>query len=485
MKIGLTFDDVLLIPRYSNVDPAKVDLTTFITKKIQLNIPLISAAMDSVTEAETAIAMARAGGIGIIHKNMSISEQTHQVEIVKRSESGMIIDPIFISPEQTIQQIIQIFKQHHISGLPVVDHEKCLLGLITNRDIRYIEDLKTTAKKAMTPFKKLITIKHSVSLAEAKAIMQKHKIEKLPIIDQKKHLIGLITSKDIDKSIAYPFASKDKYNRLLVGAAIGISDYLTRVPKLIAAGVDVFVLDSAHGHSASIINAIKDLKERFPEIEIIAGNIATAKAAEDLIAAGADAIKVGMGPGSICTTRIVAGIGMPQISAILEIAQISKTKGIPMIADGGIRYSGDITKALAAGANALMIGSLFAGCKETPGKEILYNGKKYKYYRGMGSLGAINQAAGKDRYSQGFQNFTKLVPEGIEAAVPYKGELSEIIFQLLGGVKSGFGYCGSKNIFELQTTADFVQISAAALKESHPHDVFLLREAPNYNNFDN
>lgn len=476
----LTFDDVLLLPKYSEVTPSMVNTETILVNGIKIKTPFISAAMDTVTEYEMAKALAYVGGIGIIHKNMSIDEQAHQIEKVKKTENGIISDPITISPNTTILEAENIMREYKIGGLPVVDENKKLLGILTNRDMRFEKNTNKTAKELMTPFKKLIVAHSQVSIEEAKEILHINRIEKLPIIDKEKRLIGLITIKDIFSVEEHPNASRDSKGRLLVGGAIGISDALERTEKLIKADVDVLVLDSAHGHSKNIIETLKKIKIEFPNIPIIAGNIATKEAAIDLIEAGADALKVGIGPGSICTTRIVAGIGVPQLTAIIDVVSVAKRYNIPVIADGGIRYSGDIVKALAAGANSVMIGSIFAGTEEAPGETILYQGRKYKTYRGMGSIGAMKKGS-KDRYFQeNVSNTDKFVPEGVEGMVPYKGKVSEVAYQLLGGLKSGMGYIGAKNIYELNEKAEFIKITSASIKESHPHDISITKESPNY-----
>ncbi|MBM7559094.1 IMP dehydrogenase [Marinitoga litoralis] len=476
----LTFDDVLLLPKYSEVTPSMVNTETILVNGIKIKTPFISAAMDTVTEYEMAKALAYVGGIGIIHKNMSIDEQAHQIEKVKKTENGIISNPITISPNTTILEAENIMREYKIGGLPVVDENKKLLGILTNRDMRFEKNTNKTAKELMTPFKKLIVAHSQVSIEEAKEILHINRIEKLPIIDKEKRLIGLITIKDIFSVEEHPNASRDSKGRLLVGGAIGISDALERTEKLIKADVDVLVLDSAHGHSKNIIETLKKIKIEFPNIPIIAGNIATKEAAIDLIEAGADALKVGIGPGSICTTRIVAGIGVPQLTAIIDVVSVAKRYNIPVIADGGIRYSGDIVKALAAGANSVMIGSIFAGTEEAPGETILYQGRKYKTYRGMGSIGAMKKGS-KDRYFQeNVSNTDKFVPEGVEGMVPYKGKVSEVAYQLLGGLKSGMGYIGAKNIYELHEKAEFIKITSASIKESHPHDISITKESPNY-----
>ena len=476
----LTFDDVLLVPKYSEVTPSLVNTKSRLVNDIYLNTPFLSAAMDTVTESKMAKAMAHMGGIGIIHKNMTIKEQAHEIEKVKKSENGIIYDPITIKPNTTIYEAEIIMHEYKIGGLPVVDENNRLLGILTNRDMRFEKDSSKKAKSLMTPFKKLIVAGPHISINEAKEILHENKIEKLPIINENQELIGLITIKDIFSVIEHPNASRDSKGRLLVGGALGVSDALERAKVLIEANVDVIVLDSAHGHSKNILETLKILKNNFPNTPVIAGNIATAEAANDLIKAGADALKVGIGPGSICTTRVVAGIGVPQLTAIMDVTKVAKKYNIPVIADGGIRYSGDIVKALAAGANTVMFGSLFAGTEEAPGETILYQGRKYKTYRGMGSIGAMKKGS-KDRYFQeNITNTDKLVPEGVEGMVPYKGGVSEVIYQLLGGLKSGMGYIGAKNIKELHEKAEFIKITSASFKESHPHDISITKESPNY-----
>ena len=473
---GLTFDDVLLVPQKSDVTPDKVQLGTQLTKNIRLNIPMMSSAMDTVTEANLAIAMAREGGIGIVHKNMTIEQQATEVDKVKRSEHGVITDPFSLSPEHTLTDADQLMGKFRISGVPITENNK-LVGIITNRDLKFETDYTKKIKEVMTS-KNLITAPVGTTLDEAKEILRKHKIEKLPLVDANGNLGGLITIKDIEKTVKYPNAAKDSKGRLLVGAAIGITaDVLDRVAALVNAKVDVLVLDSAHGHSQNIVDCLKKVKEHYPEIPVIAGNIATGEAAKALIEAGADAVKVGIGPGSICTTRIVAGVGVPQVTAINQVYEVAKEYGIPVIADGGIKYSGDLPKAIAAGADVIMMGSLFAGCEESPGETEIYEGRKYKVYRGMGSIAAMEKGS-KDRY---FQTGTKkLVPEGVEGRVPYKGALSDTIFQLIGGMRSAMGYCGAHNIEELKLNGKFVKITAAGLRESHPHDISITKEAPNY-----
>ena len=475
-KRAFTFDDVLLVPRHSQVLPKEVSLKSHLTKNISLNIPIISAAMDTVTEYRAAIAMARLGGLGIIHKNMDISTQAAEVRKVKKSESGVIIDPIYIKPGATLGEAEQIMREFRISGVPVIDDYDKLVGILTNRDMRFETDMKKQVGEVMTKAP-LITAQVGTSLDEAAAIMHKNKIEKLPIVDEKGYLKGLITIKDIKKRKDYPDSNKDEFGRLRVGAAIGVNQ-IDRAEALIKAGVDVLVLDSAHGHSEGIINTLKRIKDQFA-VDVIAGNVATAEATEDLIKAGADGVKVGIGPGSICTTRIVAGVGMPQISAIDECAAMGKKYGVPIIADGGIKYSGDVAKALAAGASCVMIGSLLAGTEESPGETIMFQGRQYKNYRGMGSLGAM-QKGSTDRYFQEGTAADKLVPEGIEGRVPFRGRVADVIHQLIGGIRSSMGYLGSEDIETFQKVAEFVEITAAGLKESHVHDVDITKEAPNY-----
>ena len=473
---GITFDDVLLVPAYSEVIPNEVDVTTYLTKKIKLNIPLMSAGMDTVTEHRMAIAMARQGGIGIIHKNMSIEAQAEEVDKVKRSENGVITDPFYLSPEHTLKDADELMAKFRISGVPITEGRK-LVGIITNRDLKFEEDFTKKIKECMTS-EHLVTAKEGITLTEAKKILAKARVEKLPIVDDDFNLKGLITIKDIEKQIKYPLSAKDEQGRLLCGAAIGITaDVLKRVEALVKAHVDVVVLDSAHGHSANVIRCVKMIKENYPDLQVIAGNVATGEATRALIEAGADCVKVGIGPGSVCTTRVVAGIGVPQISAIMDCYEVAKEYGIPIIADGGIKYSGDVTKALAAGGNVCMMGSMFAGCDESPGTFELYQGRKYKVYRGMGSIAAMENGS-KDRYFQ--SNAKKLVPEGVEGRVAYKGMVEDTVFQLLGGLRAGMGYCGAKDIPTLQQTGKFVKISAASLKESHPHDIHITKEAPNY-----
>ena len=475
-KEGFTFDDVLLVPQKSEVTPDMIELGTNLTKKVRLNIPIISAAMDTVTESSLAIAIAREGGLGVIHKNMTIEQQAMEVDKVKRNENGVIIDPFYLSPDNTLEEADALMGKYKISGVPITVDGK-LVGIFTNRDLRFESDLTKRLGDCMTK-DNLVTAPEGTTLEEAAVILQKKKVEKLPIVDENGMLKGLITIKDIEKSQKYPNSARDAQGRLVVGAAIGATqDVLERAKALIDAKVDVLVLDSAHGHSKNIIEAVKKVKTAFPEIPVIAGNIATAEAAEDLIQAGADAIKVGIGPGSICTTRVVAGIGVPQITAIFDCAQVAKKYGVPVIADGGIKYSGDLVKAIAAGADVVMIGSLFAGCEESPGECEIYQGRQFKVYRGMGSIAAMNKGS-KDRYFQ--TNTKKLVPEGVEGRVPYKGALCETVYQLLGGIRSGMGYCGTQTIPELKEKGKFVRITSAGLIESHPHDINITKEAPNY-----
>ncbi len=476
VKEGLTFDDVLLIPAKSDVTPNMIDTTTKLTKNISLNTPIMTAAMDTVTESKMAIAIAREGGIGIIHKNMSIEMQVDEVDKVKRSENGVIVNPFFLSPDDTVQNADGLMGKYKISGVPIVENGK-LVGIFTNRDLRFISDPNQRIGDVMTK-ENLITAPVGTTLDQAQEILRKHKIEKLPLVDDNGYLKGLITIKDIEKSVQYPNTARDKSGRLLCGAAIGITpDVLDRAGALIKAQVDVLVLDSAHGHSKNIMVTLDRVKNAYPDTPVIAGNVATAAAAEDLIKAGADAVKVGIGPGSICTTRVVAGIGVPQITAVYDCACAAAKYGVPVIADGGIKYSGDIVKALAAGANVVMLGSLLAGCEEAPGDVEIYQGRSFKVYRGMGSLAAMKKGSA-DRY---FQDKTKkLVPEGVEGRVPYKGSVADTIFQLIGGIRSGMGYCGCPTIEDLQERAEFVRITGAGLKESHPHDIYITKEAPNY-----
>jgi IMP dehydrogenase len=477
LQLGLTFDDVLLIPAESDVLPKQVGLGTRLTRKLTLNIPLLSSAMDTVTESRTAIAMAQEGGIGIIHKNLPPADQAREVMRVKKFESGLVADPVTIEPEARLHQAVELMKSHNISGIPVVKAGK-LLGILTNRDLRFERNLDQQVGAVMT--RTLITAREGVQMDEAKALLHKNRIEKLLVVDGEQRLKGLITIKDIEKTRAHPFAAKDGQGRLLCGAAVGAGDYDERVELLVKAGVDVICVDTAHGHSRGVLDAVRAVKKRWPDLQLIAGNVATGAGTQALIDAGADAIKVGIGPGSICTTRVVAGVGVPQITAVDESARIASAAGVPVISDGGIKYSGDIVKALAAGASTVMIGSLFAGCEEAPGDVILYQGRSYKAYRGMGSLGAMKKGS-KDRYFQGdVDEELKLVPEGIEGRVPYKGSLSMIVFQMLGGIRAGMGYVGCKDIGELQSKARFMRISPAGLRESHVHDVIITQEAPNY-----
>ena len=473
---SITFDDVLLVPAYSNVVPNQVDVSTNLTKKIRLNIPMMSAGMDTVTEERMAIAMARQGGIGIIHKNMSIQEQAEQVDRVKRSENGVITDPFFLSPDHTLADAEDLMRKFRISGVPITVGKK-LVGIITNRDLKFETDYTRKISEVMTS-ENLVTAKAGTTLEEAKKILAKSKKEKLPIVDDDFNLVGLITIKDIEKTIKYPLAAKDSQGRLLCGAAVGITaNCLDRVKELVDAKVDVVVLDSSHGHSQNVINCLSMIKEHFPDLDVIAGNVATGEGTKALIEAGADAVKVGIGPGSICTTRVVTGCGVPQISAIMNSFEVAKKYGIPIIADGGIKYSGDMTKALAAGGNVCMMGSMFAGCEESPGEVELFQGRKYKVYRGMGSIAAMENGS-KDRYFQ--ENAKKLVPEGVEGRVAYKGSVEDTVFQLLGGIRSGMGLTGSHNIKELQENGRFIKITSASLRENHPHDIQITKEAPNY-----
>ena len=477
-KEGLTFDDVLLIPAHSDVTPNMVSLGTRLAGDIHLNTPIMTAAMDTVTDARMAIAIAREGGIGIIHKNMSVEQQADEVDKVKRSENGVIVDPFSLTENKLVRDADELMSKFRISGVPIVDGEGKLVGIITNRDMRFLTDYHEKIGNVMTKKEKLITAPVGTTLKEAQMILSKNKVEKLPLVDENGYLKGLITIKDIEKSVKFPNSARDARGRLLCGAGIGMTaNMMERAQALIDAQVDVLVLDSAHGHSANIINALRQLKAAFPATPIIAGNIATAEAAEELIAAGADCLKVGIGPGSICTTRVVAGIGVPQITAVYDVACVAKKHNIPVIADGGIKYSGDIVKALAAGADVVMLGSLLAGCEEAPGETEIYQGREFKVYRGMGSLGAMANGS-KDRYFQ--EGARKLVPEGVEGRVPYKGAVADTIFQLIGGIRSGMGYCGCATIPELWEKAQFVRITGAGLKESHPHDIYITKEAPNY-----
>ena len=473
---GITFDDVLLVPQYSEVTPNMVDLSTHLTKKIKLNIPLMSAGMDTVTEHRMAIAMARQGGIGIIHKNMSIEQQAEEVDKVKRSENGVITDPFYLSPDNTLEDANNLMAKFRISGVPITENGK-LVGIITNRDLKFEEDFSRPIKECMTS-ENLVTAPVGITLDEAKKILAKARKEKLPIVDENFNLKGLITIKDIEKQIKYPLSAKDAQGRLLCGAAVGITkNVLERVDALVKARVDVIVIDSAHGHSKNIIKTLKEIKAAYPDLQVIAGNIATGEAAKALIEAGVDAVKVGIGPGSICTTRVVAGIGVPQITAVMDVYNVTKEYGIPLIADGGIKYSGDVVKAIAAGGSVCMLGSIFAGCDESTGTFELFQGRKYKVYRGMGSIAAMENGS-KDRYFQ--TDAKKLVPEGVEGRVAYKGLVEDTIFQLMGGLRSGMGYCGAPDIPTLQENGRFVKITSAALRESHPHDIHITKEAPNY-----
>ncbi len=479
-KEGFTYDDVLLVPQYSEVLPRDVDITSYLTKKIKLNVPIISSAMDTVTESAMAIAMAKEGGIGILHKNMSIEEQAKQVRKVKRSESGMIHDPITLPGTALVKEAMTIMKENKIGGIPIVDKNMKLLGILTNRDLRFQKDLEVPVSEVMTKTN-LITGSVGTDLKDAEKILTKYKVEKLPLVDKQNKLVGLITYKDIMKVKSRPRSSRDSFGRLRVGAAVGVTiDTLLRVRALEESGVDVVVIDTAHGHSKGVIEMLKKIKKGFPKLEIIVGNVVTKEAARDLVAAGADAIKVGIGPGSICTTRIISGVGFPQFSAVFEVAQAIKGSGVPIIADGGIRYTGDIPKAIGAGASSVMAGSIFAGVEESPGDTIILDSRKYKTYRGMGSIEAMQQGS-KDRYFQDTEDdIKKLVPEGIVGRVSFKGELSEVIFQLVGGLRAGMGYCGAESIKALQKKAKFVRITQFGIEESHPHDVIITKEAPNY-----
>ena len=474
---GLTFDDVLLVPAESNVLPPDVDLSTHLTRNIKLNIPIMSAAMDTVTEYRMAIAIAREGGIGVIHKSMPIDAQAEQVDMVKRSENGVITNPFYLGPDNTLEEADNLMAKYRISGVPIVDENGRLIGIITNRDMKFEEDMSRPIRDVMTS-EGLVTGREGTTLEEAKDILRRHKIEKLPIVDDDFHLKGLITIKDIEKVVKYPNSAKDSHGRLLCAAAIGVTkDMLDRAGALVAAGVDALVLDSAHGHSANIMRCVGEVKEHFPDVGVIAGNVATAEGTEALIKAGADCVKVGIGPGSICTTRVVSGIGVPQITAIMQSAEMADKYGVPIIADGGIKYSGDIVKAIAAGGSVVMMGSMLAGCEESPGESEIFQGRQFKVYRGMGSLGAMQKGSG-DRY---FQSGTKKhVPEGVEGRVPYKGAVSDTIYQMMGGLRSGMGYCGVPTIQDLRTKTRFIRITGAGLKESHPHDIYITKEAPNY-----
>ncbi len=477
---ALTFDDVLLVPAKSHFLPREVDVSTLLTPEIKLNIPIISAAMDTVTESDLAIALAREGGIGILHKNMSIEKQCEEVDKVKRSESGMIKDPVTLFPDKSIGDALELMKKYSVSGIPIINHSKKLVGILTNRDLRFEPNKKLKVSQLMTK-ENLVTAPVGTTLEKAEKILQRYKIEKLPVVDRKGILKGLITFKDIMKKKKHPNACKDEHGRLRVGAAVGVTkDTFDRISELILNGADVIVIDTAHGHSAGVMRVVKEARKKFKYIQLIAGNVATYQAVIDLINCGVDAVKVGIGPGSICTTRVIAGVGVPQISAVMEANRASKKSGIPIIADGGIKQTGDVAKALAAGAHSVMIGGLFAGVEESPGETILYEGRSFKSYRGMGSLGAMKEGS-KDRYFQDVEDdIAKLVPEGVEGRVPFKGPLSDTIYQLVGGLRAAMGYCGVKNISQLRTKAKFVRVTHAGLKESHPHDVFITKEAPNY-----
>ncbi len=474
---AITFDDVLLIPSYSEVLPNQVSLKSRLTDKITLNVPIVSAAMDTVTEADLAIALARVGGVGFIHKNMPIAEQAAQVNKVKRSENGMIADPVTLSKDHTLGEAKDLMSKYKISGLPVVDAENVLIGIITNRDVKYQEDLSMKVEDLMTK-DNIVTSDKNTTLESAKKILLENRVEKLPIVDAANKLVGLITIKDIDNQLEYPNANKDKNGRLIVGAGVGVGvDTMERIAALVKAGADIIAIDSAHGHSKGVIDKIKEIRSAFPDLDLVGGNIVTADAAKDLIEAGANVLKVGVGPGSICTTRVVAGVGVPQLSAIYNVYEYAKTKNVSVIADGGVKLSGDIVKAIASGANAVMLGSLFAGTEEAPGEEIIFQGRKFKSYQGMGSLSAMKRG-GKERYFQ--SEAKKFVPEGIEGRVPFKGKLEDVVFQLTGGIRAGMGYCGTADIETLQRDAKMVQITGNGLKESHPHDVIITQEAPNY-----
>ncbi len=478
IPLALTYDDVLLVPAYSAVLPEEVEVTTQIAPGFVLHIPILSAAMDTVTEYQMAIALASEGGLGVIHKNLSITEQAEQVRRVKRYESGLIVDPITLPPEAPVKLAFQLMEEHRIGGIPIVDRHRKLVGILTNRDIRFVAPDETPVSVYMTK-PPLVTAPEGISWEEAEALLRRHRIEKLPIVDGEGRLVGLITYKDILRKRTYPRACKDALGRLRVGAAVGVGEEaFLRAEALVQAGVDILVVDTAHGHSVRVLETVRGLRERYPHLPIMAGNIATAEAAHDLIAAGADAVKVGIGPGSICTTRVVTGVGVPQLSAILAVAEVTRPAGVGLIADGGIRYSGDITKALAAGADAVMLGNLLAGTEESPGETLLYEGRRFKVYRGMGSLEAM-QAGSADRYAQERRNAGKLVPEGVVGRVPYRGPVSEVLYQLVGGVKAGMGYCGAATLADLRQ-ARFVRISAASVAESHPHSLEVIREAPNY-----
>lgn len=477
---GLTYDDVLLVPGYSEILPREVNISSYFTKNIKLNTPIVSAAMDTVTEHELAIAIAQEGGIGVLHKNMTIEEQAEQVRKVKRSESGMILDPVTVSDSATIGDAVKLMGENKIGGIPIVDKQNKLIGIVTSRDLRFEKDLKKPVVQVMTPYQNLITAQYGITLKKAEEILQEHKIEKLPIIDKANKLVGLITYKDMIKIKVRPNACKDERGRLRVAAAVGVTaDTMLRVDALVNAGVDAIIIDTAHGHSKGVIDKLKEVKKKYKHIQIVVGNIATGKAALDLVKAGADAVKVGIGPGSICTTRVIAGVGVPQLTAIMEVSNALKGTGVPLIADGGIRFTGDVVKALAAGAGTVMMGGMFAGTEESPGETIIFEGRKFKSYRGMGSLEAM-QKGSKDRYFQDAEDdIKKLVPEGISGRVPYKGSLAEIVYQVMGGLRAGMGYTGAKDIKALQQ-AKFIRITASGIRESHPHDVVVTREAPNY-----
>ena len=480
IPVALTFDDVLLLPAASKVLPNEVDVRTRLSRNIEMNIPLLSAAMDTVTEANTAISMAREGGIGIIHRNMSVERQATEVDKVKKSESGMIVDPVTMHPDQKISEVLEVMERYRISGVPIVKDGRKLVGIVTNRDLRFETTLDQKVSNVMTK-KNLITASEGITLEESKVLLHKNRIEKLLVVNDKGELLGLITIKDIMKIKKYPYACKDKLGRLRVGAAVGVGpDRDRRVEALVKAGVDVIVVDSAHGHAEAVVDSVPAIKRQFPDIELIAGNVATAEGTKSLIEAGVDAVKVGVGPGSICTTRVVAGVGVPQISAVIECAKVARESQVPIIADGGIKYSGDVVKALATGADSVMIGSIFAGTDESPGETVLYQGRSYKVYRGMGSLGAMKEGS-RDRYFQGdVVDEVKLVPEGIEGRVPYKGPLSSSVFQLIGGLRAGMGYVGCATLEQLRKETKFIRITSAGLKESHVHDVIITKEAPNY-----
>jgi IMP dehydrogenase len=479
ISFGLTFDDVLLLPAESEVLPDQVDVGTWLTPSVRLNIPLLSAAMDTVTEARTAIAMAQEGGIGIIHRNLTVEEQVAEVEKVKKSEAGMIVDPITIRPERKVAEAVELMSRYRISGVPITDERGRLVGILTNRDLRFEKNLERLVSEVMTK-KNLVTVPPGTTLEQAKEILHEHRIEKLPVVDAHFVLQGLITIKDIEKARKYPNSCKDAMGRLRVGAAVGVgADRDARVEALLRHGVDVIAVDTAHGHSKMVLDAVRAIKTQWPEAQLIAGNVATAAATEALIEAGADAVKVGVGPGSICTTRVVAGAGVPQVTAVSEAARVADAKGVPIVADGGVKYSGDVTKAIAAGASAVMIGSLLAGTEESPGELILYQGRSYKVYRGMGSVGAMKKGS-RDRYFQGVRDESELVPEGIEGRVPYRGSVSANVYQLVGGLRAGMGYTGSRTVEDLRRNGRFVQISPAGLRESHVHDVIITKEAPNY-----